>query len=208
MENLPRYSKNGQGEQFLRKASLPLRTEGFGSSELLGTHLATEFYFKNFIQREVHRVKREQNLTWCLESDNQLLAENTVHLPTNPGLLFLQQERSQIFYPGSAQGHWAYAEGGIPFVYSHQQPDPPSHRKGLSCFRCELRSSHHVMGWPLKHFKWVTDGSPDKWTGEGSPSFRPTLVLPPEAAAQTHTMVRGRTQLWQPKLQKEFWAML
>lgn len=34
-------------------------------------------------------------------------------------------------------------------------------------------------------------------------SLRPTLVLPPEAAAQTHTVVRERTQL-----QKEFGAML
>lgn len=88
------------------------------------------------------------------------------------------------------------------------QPDPPPHRKGLFCFRCELGSSHHMMPWLLKHFKWVTDGSPDKRTGEGSPSLRPSSELPPEAAAQTHTMVRGRTQLWQPQLQKQFWAVL
>lgn len=57
-------------------------------------------------------------------------------------------------------------------------------------------------GLALKQFKWITDGSPDKWRGEGSPSLRPTSELPPEAAAQTHTMGRGRTQIWQPKLQR------
>lgn len=35
-------SKNGKGGQFLRKASVPLSAEGLGSSEPLGTHLATE----------------------------------------------------------------------------------------------------------------------------------------------------------------------
>lgn len=38
---------------------MPLRAEGLGSSEPLGTPLATEFYFKNFLQREVHWVKEK-----------------------------------------------------------------------------------------------------------------------------------------------------
>lgn len=108
--------------------------------------------------------KEKQNLTWCLESGKPAPGREHGSPLNKPRFASPPAREISDVLPREC-----LTEGGIPFIYSHQGSDPPPLRKGFSCFRCELSSSHHGTGWPLKHFKWITDGSPDKWTASGQP---------------------------------------
>lgn len=86
---------------------------------------------------------------------NQLLAENIAHLSTNPRLLLLQQERSQIFYPGSCQGlrPWRLWWGWNPIYLQSPRIRPfASQKRTLLLQMWTWCSPSHVMDWPLKCF--------------------------------------------------------